>query len=1061
MVYFKKTRWENYLSKLKTNPDKYHSYLETDRERKRTQRKNTTLTSKQLEKRRKECRERVRLCRLKKKLRYGKIKVTSGPAGPMENDGGYKTPQALGKALNKLKPHLPRSPRKRKAVVCKLASSCGIDYKGKSKAPTSNRSLPESTVKLVQDYYSLDSISRQAPGRKDFVCVKNKDKKMKIQKRHLMWNLRETYNLFQKDHPDVQISLSKFCSLRPANVKFSSDMPRDVCLCQHHENVKLLCDCLKKEIAEFPPYSGAFVNNFVCDSNSEVCMTGKCKNCPKPLLPLEDELPEHDTTWYQWERVTKTLPSKTGKAKKVVKMLKVNKEGSVEDAMTSLTRQLPKFLQHVFIQRKQSQFFQDKIVNLEENEAVIQIDFAENYTCYQQDEIQAAHWSQDQVTLFTVAIWSQSKESSFASHVIVSDDLSHDKKSVAVFIDKILKEVKECNPGLKVVHIFSDGPSSQFKNRYIVSFLKAYHQKTGVKILWHYFATSHGKGVVDGIGGTVKRMVWNEVSTRKVASVTNAESFASVAKQCCQSTKVAFITKKDIEKASRILQLDDIFKNAKAFPGISKLHCLEVHNSSKKNTTIKSRLYSSQDTSSGSPQPSSDDRDSEGSRSDDSDNEMDFDSDEQYSVYEGSESLSEGSLDKDAVDDFDDDVNSDIDNSVLDDNDDDSDGIDDCCDDQSTTSEINCTATLNIDAVQSGLPNKFTSVFSDICSELVVQPYNNLLLEMIVNDELPFGGSPLITSEDLRGLYGISSSSQGRWLSNFIIDAYLGLLKATVNEGLKVEVISWEQFERGVSNIPADTILQGQVLHGLDLILVPCNSQMSKHWFLLVVYPKQRCIVTLDSMSTTFVKPSAKSAIFKMMKFLQELDSSIDYRQWNFYASTTTGNGIPQQENNFDCGVFVCLYARCLVHKTKMVAQSSISQFRKLMVLELHNNKMQCIPPNTVMCGEYYAVDYVNKFYIGRVLEVDGEFMQFKFLHGVGAYMYNWPIRDDIAKSHISCVFFGPIELQGNGPFAVVQHSVIDKVFKAKLRQMKKSNNNKNQSKKRTVITIISLTFMQ
>ena len=31
----------------------------------------------------------------------------------------YATPQALGKAVGKVKPHLPKSPRKRKAVVVK------------------------------------------------------------------------------------------------------------------------------------------------------------------------------------------------------------------------------------------------------------------------------------------------------------------------------------------------------------------------------------------------------------------------------------------------------------------------------------------------------------------------------------------------------------------------------------------------------------------------------------------------------------------------------------------------------------------------------------------------------------------------------------------------------------------------------------------------------------------------------------------------------------------------------------------------------------------------------
>ena len=62
-----------------------------------------------------------------------------------------------------------------------------------------------------------------------------------------------------------------------------------------------------------------------------------------------------------------------------------------------------------------------------------------------------------------------------------------------------------------------------------------------MSIEWHYFVTSHGKGVVDGIGGTVKRMVWNAVSTRKVCTVTDAKTFAEVAKSVCNTINVVYI----------------------------------------------------------------------------------------------------------------------------------------------------------------------------------------------------------------------------------------------------------------------------------------------------------------------------------------------------------------------------------------------------------------------------------------------------------------------------------------------------------------------------------------
>lgn len=88
-------------------------------------------------------------------------------------------------------------------------------------------------------------------------------------------------------------------------------------------------------------------------------------------------------------------------------MEKVTKEGTVEEALHSLQSKMPSFLEHVFVKRKQAEFYEKRTAQMQPDEAVVQVDFAENYTCQHQDVIQAAHWSQQQATLFTVAIWTK------------------------------------------------------------------------------------------------------------------------------------------------------------------------------------------------------------------------------------------------------------------------------------------------------------------------------------------------------------------------------------------------------------------------------------------------------------------------------------------------------------------------------------------------------------------------------------------------------------------------------------------------------------------------------
>lgn len=61
-------------------------------------------------------------------------------------------------------------------------------------------------------------------------------------------------------------------------------------------------------------------------------------------------------------------------------------------------------------------------------------------------------------------------------------------------------------------------------NRNITDALNVFIKHHDKYINWNYFATSHGKGLVDGIGGSIERTVRNAVLKRKHI-VTNAKQF--------------------------------------------------------------------------------------------------------------------------------------------------------------------------------------------------------------------------------------------------------------------------------------------------------------------------------------------------------------------------------------------------------------------------------------------------------------------------------------------------------------------------------------------------------
>ena len=131
---------------------------------------------------------------------------------------------------------------------------------------------------------------------------------------------------------------------------------------------------------------------------------------------------------------------------------------------SSLVTMIRTFLPHHYIKHCQSKFYneQKKQVTRDSSTAMLQIDFTEDYTTIWQDEIQSAHWQKKQVTVFTSVYWNGLEPQSI---VIISDYLSHTKGSIVTFIDQLISDL--LSEEVKKLYIWSDGPSSQSKNKFI------------------------------------------------------------------------------------------------------------------------------------------------------------------------------------------------------------------------------------------------------------------------------------------------------------------------------------------------------------------------------------------------------------------------------------------------------------------------------------------------------------------------------------------------------------------------------------------------------------------
>ena len=79
-------------------------------------------------------------------------------------------------------------------------------------------------------------------------------------------------------------------------------------------------------------------------------------------------------------------------------------------------------------------------------------------------------------------------------------------------------------------HVFGDGQSSKFKNKYMVQLIETLGKRHSIEEFhWNFFALGHGKDVVDGTGGEVKSLVRQQVLNKtKNAVVQCASDFAKV-----------------------------------------------------------------------------------------------------------------------------------------------------------------------------------------------------------------------------------------------------------------------------------------------------------------------------------------------------------------------------------------------------------------------------------------------------------------------------------------------------------------------------------------------------
>lgn len=187
--------------------------------------------------------------------------------------------------------------------------------------------------------------------------------------------------------------------------------------------------------------------------------------------------------------------------------------------------------------------------NLKLGECIIQVDYSEGYHNKNQDEIQSAYFGHETFSIFTACGYFRPSEDAELEKVpmtIVSEANDHSRINAFTCTSKVIDCVEERLPllnTLKQVYLWSDGCSAQFRSRFVFNLLTYLHPDKQIE--WHYNEAHHGKGPMDGIGGTLKNKVFQEVKSGRIV-VKNPKDFSLYASRLLESITTMYLAMEDV-----------------------------------------------------------------------------------------------------------------------------------------------------------------------------------------------------------------------------------------------------------------------------------------------------------------------------------------------------------------------------------------------------------------------------------------------------------------------------------------------------------------------------------
>ena len=278
-----------------------------------------------------------------------------------------------------------------------LERRSSADVFANSQDQRGNKTLDSQSELIVYNYYMSDNISRETSYKKQ--VIHPPPYRIPVPLRFLHLTINETFEQFKMNYPDLQIGRSKFFSLRLKWVRERT--PHETCLCIYHENASLLLEIsislivILNSTFQFKSASTSLSHSVsikellekpICENPSEYCHYRHCDKChdlkASDILCQGIDVDLEDlVSWLMWKKTASRYEL-------------LHSKGPFRLVLNEIDELWPQFITHSFITHQHRDY-----INLSKKEsslttfAVVQLDFAQNFSFVIQREVQSAYFA--------------------------------------------------------------------------------------------------------------------------------------------------------------------------------------------------------------------------------------------------------------------------------------------------------------------------------------------------------------------------------------------------------------------------------------------------------------------------------------------------------------------------------------------------------------------------------------------------------------------------------------------------------------------------------------------